>query len=78
MSKFELSPSVILMAIGALALMWLIGKLFGASFFVISAVVVVFLILLIAYLVIRLYDEPLLRSIKHCLGIADSQKEEEN
>ena len=78
MSRFELSPSVILMGIGALAVMWLIGKLVGASFFVISAVVVVFLILLIVYLVIRLHDEPLLEKIKHCFGISDSNKEEEN
>ena len=78
MSKIELSPSVILMGIGALAVMWLIGKLVGASFFVISAVVVVFLIILIVYLVIRLHDEPLLEKIKHCFGISDSNKEEEN
>ena len=78
MSKFELSPSVILMGIGALAVMWLIGKLVGASFFVISAVVVVFLILLIVYLVIRLHDEPLLERIKISLGMSRSEKEEEN
>lgn len=78
MNKIELTPSVILAGIGALVLLWLIGKLFGASFFVIAGVVTAFLILLIAYLVIRLYDEPLLRKIKHCFGIPDSQKEEEN
>jgi len=78
MSKFELSPSVILMGIGALAVMWLIGKLVGASFFVISAVVVVFLIILIVYLVIRLHDEPLLEKIKKSLGMTHPDIEEEN
>ena len=78
MNKCELSPSIVLMGIGALFLLWLIGKLLGASFFFIAAVVIVFLILLIAYLVIRLHDAPLLEKIKKCLGIADSDKEEEN
>ena len=78
MNKCELSPSIVLMGIGALFLLWLIGKLLGASFFFIAAVVIVFLILLIAYLVIRLHDEPMLEKIKKCLGIADSDKEEEN
>ena len=78
MNKIELTPSVILIGIGALVLLWLIGKLFGVSFFVIAGVVTVFLILLVAYLVIKLHDEPLLRKIKHCFGIADSHKQEEN
>jgi uncharacterized membrane protein len=64
------------MGIGALAVMWLIGKLVGASFFVISAVVVVFLIILIVYLVIRLHDEPLLERIKHSLRMTHSEKQE--
>jgi ABC-type transport system involved in multi-copper enzyme maturation permease subunit len=55
-----------------------VGKLLGASFFFIAAIVVVFLIVLIAYLVIRLHDDPLFEKIKQCLGIADSDKEEEN
>jgi high-affinity Fe2+/Pb2+ permease len=59
------------MGIGALVLLWLIGKILGASFFFIAAIVVVFLILLIAYLVIRLHDEPILEKIKTCLGIQD-------
>jgi peptidoglycan/LPS O-acetylase OafA/YrhL len=66
------------MGIGALFLLWLIGKLLGASFFFIAAVVIVFLILLIAYLVIRLHDEPLLEKIKHRLRMAETEKEEEN
>jgi len=78
MNKCEFGPSIVLMGIGALFLLWLIGKLLGASFFFIAAVVIVFLILLIAYLVIRLHDEPMLEKIKKCLGIADSDKEEEN
>ena len=78
MNKCELSPSVILMGIGAIVLLWLIGKILGASFFLIAGVVIVFLIVLIAYLVFRLHDEPLLRRIKHCFGVADSNKEEEN
>jgi peptidoglycan/LPS O-acetylase OafA/YrhL len=78
MNKFELSPSVVLMGIGSLVLLWLIGKLLGASFFVIAGIVTAFLILLIAYLVVRLYDEPLLRKIKHCFGISESKQEEEN
>jgi len=78
MNRCELSPSVILMVIGALVLLWLIGKLLGASFFFIAAIVIVFLILLIAYLVIRLHDEPLLEKIEKCLGMAEPEKEEEN
>ncbi len=79
MNKFEFStPSVVLMGIGALVLLWVIGKLLGASFFVIAAVVIVFLLALIAYLVIRLHDQPLLEKIKHRLGITHSDKEEEN
>ena len=79
MSKCEFStPSVVLIGIGVLVLLWLIGKLLGASFFFIAAVVIVFLILLISYLVIRLHDDPLLEKIKKCLGMADSKKEEEN
>jgi len=79
MNKCEFStPSIVLMGIGVLVLLWLIGKLLGASFFFIAAIVIVFLILLIAYLVIRLHDEPLLEKIKKCLGMADSEKEEEN
>jgi ABC-type transport system involved in multi-copper enzyme maturation permease subunit len=66
------------MVIGALVLLWLIGKLLGASFFFIAAVVIAFLILLITYFVIRLYEEPLLEKIRRCLGIAEPEKEEEN
>jgi peptidoglycan/LPS O-acetylase OafA/YrhL len=66
------------MLIGALVLLWLIGKLLGASFFFVAGIVIAFLILLIAYCVIRLYEEPLLEKIRRCFGIADSQKEEEN
>lgn len=66
------------MGIGALALLWLIAKLLGASFFFIAAVVIVFLILLITYLVIRLHDEPLLEKIKNCLGIPEPNKEEDS
>ena len=76
MNKCEFStPSIVLMGIGVLVLLWLIGKLLGASFFFIAAIVIVFLILLIAYLVIRLHDEPLLEKIKKCLGMADSEEE---
>ena len=79
MNKLELSPSVILMGIGALVLLWVIGKILGASFFFISAIVVIFMILLISYLVIRLHDEPVLEKIKSRLGIVtQSENEEEN
>jgi high-affinity Fe2+/Pb2+ permease len=79
MDKFLLSkPGLIITGIGCLAILWLVGKLLGASFFFIAAIVIVFLILLIAYLVIRLHDEPLLERIKHCLRIAEPNKEEEN
>ena len=78
MSKCELNLSKVLMVIGALVLLWFVGKLLGASFFLIAAVVVIFLLALIAYLVIRLYDEELPRGIKHCLRIAEPKKEEEN
>lgn len=77
MNKLELSPSVILMGIGALVLLWVIGKILGASFFFISAIVVIFMILLIAYLVIRLHDEPILDKIKSCFGIQSKPEEEE-
>jgi hypothetical protein len=67
------------MGIGVLGLLWLIGKLLGASFFFLCGLVVVFLLALIAYLVVRLYDEPLLQKINRCLGIAaEPEKEEEN
>ncbi|MGA2404568.1 MAG: hypothetical protein ABSG91_23165 [Syntrophobacteraceae bacterium] len=79
MNKCELStPSLVLMGIGTLVLLWLTGKLLGASFFVIAAVVIVFLLALIAYLIMYLHDEPLLEKIKKCLGMADPEKEEEN
>jgi ABC-type transport system involved in multi-copper enzyme maturation permease subunit len=65
------------MGIGALVLLWFVGKLLGASFFLIAAVVIVFLILLIAYLVIRLHDGPLLRRIKNCIGIVSEPNQEE-
>ena len=78
MNKCELSPSIVLMGIGVLVLLWLIAKLLGASFFFIVAVVIGFLILLILYFVIRLYDEPLLEKIKHRLRIAEPEKEEGN
>jgi hypothetical protein len=77
MNRFELTPSLVLMGIGAIALLWLIGKILGASFFFITAVVVVFLIVLIAYLVIRLHDEPILDKIKQCLRITGPEKEED-
>ena len=77
MDKFLLSmPGFIITGIGCLAILWLVGKLLGASFFFIAAVVIVFLIVLIAYLVIRLHDEPLLEKIKHRLRIAEPDKEE--
>ena len=75
MDKFLLSaPGLIITGIGCLAILWLVGKLLGASFFFIAAVVIVFLIPLIAYLDMRLHDEPLLEKIKHRLGIAESKK----
>ena len=77
MDKFLLStPGLIITGVGCLAILWLVGKLLGASFFFIAAVVIVFLIVLIAYLVIRLHDEPLLEKIKHRLRIAEPEKEE--
>ena len=79
MNKCEFgTPGLILMGIGALGLLWLIGKLLGASFFFLCGLVVVFLLALIAYLVVRLYDEPLLEKINRCLGITEPKKEEEN
>jgi hypothetical protein len=66
------------MGIGALILLWLIGKLLGASFFVIAAIVIIFLLALIAYLIMHLHDEPLLRKIKHRMRIIEPEKEEEN
>ena len=79
MDKFLLStPGLIITGIGCLAILWIIGKLLGASFFFIAAVVIFFLILLITYLVIRLHDEPLLEKIKHRLRMAEPEKEEEN
>jgi len=78
MNRCEFSPSVILLVIGALVLLWLIGKLLGASFFFVAAVVIAFLILLITYCVIRLYEEPLLEKIRRCFGVAKPEKEEEN
>ncbi|MGD0400751.1 MAG: hypothetical protein ABSC04_17775 [Syntrophobacteraceae bacterium] len=78
MNRCEFSPSVILLVIGALVLLWLIGKLLGASFFFVAAVVIAFLILLITYCVIRLYEEPLLEKIRRCFGVAEPEKEEEN
>jgi len=79
MDKFLLStPGLIITGIGCLAMLWLVGKLLGASFFFIAAVVIVFLIALIAYLVIRLHDEPLLEKIKNRLRIAEPEKQEGN
>ncbi len=78
MEKFLLSkPGLIITGIGALAILWIISRLLGASFFFIAALVVVFLILLITYLVLRLHDESLLEKIKHRLRIAEPEKEEE-
>ena len=62
------------MGIGVLVLLWLIAKLLGASFFFLCGLVVVFLLTLIAYLVVRLYDEPLLEKIKHRLRMAEPEK----
>ena len=79
MNKFLLTtPGLIITGIGCLAILWLVGKLLGASFFFIAAVVIVFLIVLIAYLIMRLHDEPLLEKIKLRLRIAEPEKEEEN
>ena len=51
MNRFLLStPGFIITGIGCLAILWLVGKLLGASFFFIAAVVIVFLIALIAAL----------------------------
>jgi high-affinity Fe2+/Pb2+ permease len=78
MDKFLLStPGLIITGIGCLAILWIIGKLLGASFFFIAAVVILFLILLITYLVIRLHDEPLLEKIKHRLRMAEPEKKEQ-
>jgi len=78
MDKFLLStPGLIITGIGCLAILWLVEKLLGASFFFIAAIVIVFLILPIAYLVIRLHDQPLLEKIKRRLGIAEPDKQEE-
>jgi hypothetical protein len=61
MNKFLLStPGLIITGIGCLVILWLVGKLLGASFFFVAAVVILFLTLLITYLVILLHDEPLL------------------
>lgn len=78
MQKCELSPSVILMVIGTIVLLWLVGKILGASFFLIAAIVIVFLILLITYCVVRLYEEPLLEKIKRCFAVDEPDKEEKN
>jgi high-affinity Fe2+/Pb2+ permease len=78
MSKFLLStPGIVLMGIGALVVLWIFGKLVGASFFFIATLVIVFLIVLVSYLVIHLVDEPLLEKIKNCLSGPDSKNEEQ-
>ena len=79
MDKFLLStPGLVITGVGCLAILWLVGKLLGASFFFIAAVVIVFLIVLIAYLVIRLHDEPLLEKIKNRMRLTEPEKQEGN
>jgi hypothetical protein len=52
MDKFLLStPGLIITVVGCLAILWIAGKVLGASFFFIAATVIVFLMLLTAYLV---------------------------
>jgi len=78
MNKFLLStPGIVLMGIGALVVLWIFGKLVGASFFFIATVVIVFLIVLVSYLVIHLVDEPLLEKIKGRLYWSKPDIEEE-
>ena len=69
MNKCEFSaPSLILMGIGVLVLLWLIGKLLGASFFFLCGLVVVFLLALITYLVVRFTMNLCLKKLRDASG----------
>ncbi len=79
MEKFLLSkPGLVITGIGTLAILWIISRLLGASIFFICALVVVFLLALITYLVLRLHDELLLEKIKPRLRLAEPKEEEKS
>ena len=61
MDKFLLStPGLVITGVGCLAILWLVGKLLGASFFFIAAVVIVFLIVVLLGMGFVMFDSWLL------------------
>jgi|GEM_PF-1063659 uncharacterized membrane protein YciS (DUF1049 family) len=67
-SKFLWSaPGIIMLAMILFLISMLLGRLFGASFFVISSITAGFLICLIIYLCLHIFESKLLKKIRKCL-----------
>ena len=65
MYKFLLTPPGVFIAVIALLLVTgLLVKLFGASFYLVACIAIVFLILLAAYLVLNVMEETLLTRLR--------------
>ena len=65
MYKFLLTPpGMVLTVIALLLVTGLMVKLFGASFYLVASIAIVFLILLAAYLVLNVMEETLLTKLR--------------
>jgi len=66
--KFLLSPSgIVVLGVILLLFLLLIGKLFGASFFFMASITLGFLILLIVYLILHLFEGHVLQRFRKSL-----------
>jgi hypothetical protein len=72
--KFMCSaPGMVLMALILLLMSIILGKLFGASYFAMATLTLIFLFLLIIYLVMHLFEKKLMKKIQKCFTEPDDQ-----
>ena len=67
------APGMVFIGIILLLISIILGKFFGASYFAMASLTLIFLILLIIYLVMHLFEKKLMKKIRKCFTETDIQ-----
>ena len=67
------APGLVLIGVILLLISIILGKFFGASYFAMASLTLIFLIMLIIYLVMHLFEKKLMNKIRKCITEPDIQ-----
>jgi hypothetical protein len=67
------APGIVMLGIILWLIFIILGRMFGASYFAMASLTLIFLILLIIYLVLHLFEKKLLKKIRKCFTENDDQ-----